>query len=53
MMRSNRDLEGWSVTCDSLTSALLSPRGQEVVGDDDDIVGRGARGGGGPLDDGD
>ena len=44
---------GWAATCDSLRPALLSAGGQEVVGDDDYIVGRGGRGGGRPLDAGD
>ena len=41
-------------TCDSLRPALLRAGGEEIVGDDDDIVGLRARrrGGGRPLDDG-
>ena len=42
-----------SLTCDSLRAALLRPGGQEIVGDDDDVVGRRPRGGRRPLDDGD
>ena len=40
------------MTCDSLRPALLRAGGQEVVGNDDDVVGCRARGGGRPLDDG-